>query len=441
MTLSQPTSGLTLLAAVVVALAVIAYFGFVAHFGVNVPFKDEWSSVALYRELVHGRLSLGSLWAQHNENRILFPNLLMLVLDHVSRVNTQTEMYFSAVLLLLALATTGYLFVRTTHCSLIWFLPSALVLLSWIQYAVALQGFAIALYLLLACLPLSLLALDGSRRHSGLFTLAVALAVVASYSSAQGLAIWVAGLVFLVASGQSRIRCWVWVACGGVTSLVYLVQFQWSAAGGGTGWTLRHPVAALHFLSLLLGGVLPTSHQVGIGIGVQTGVGAALFLLAVGAVVLWIWRRPTGAWLALPLALISFGIVIDVMITAGRAHTVEQSGATSSRYVMFNLWLLGGIWLACASWLVHASGRRIRSLVVVVAALCLLQVALSYHSGLVEGRGTHQLRVRAAALVVHHRTAPRVEVVRLVDPDYADFLRLAAFLEQHRLSVFAARSS
>ncbi|HEY6538436.1 MAG TPA: hypothetical protein VI138_05275 [Candidatus Dormibacteraeota bacterium] len=432
---------LTAAAAIVAVLAMLAYLAFVVHFGVNVPFKDEWSSVSLYRSFAEGRLSLSGLWAQHNENRLLFPNLLMLAFDRLSHFNTHTEMYGSAALLLLALVVTGYLFARTAGCRMVWFLPAALIVLGWLQYAVALQGYAIALYLLLACLPLSLLALDGSRGRRWLFVVAVALAVIASYSSAQGLAVWLAGLVMLVVGGQRPSRCWVWLACGCATVLIYLVDFQASAAGGGVGWAARHGLSSLHFLSLLLGGILPASHEFKIGVAVQTGVGAILLLLAVAAVVLGIWRRAARPQLALPLALISFTLVIDLMITAGRAHEAAQAGAASSRYLMFNLWLFAGIWLAYATWLVQSRGFVIRALTVGLVALCLVQIGLSYHAGLVEGRSTHRLREEAAHLLIDYRTAPAPEVVRLVDPDYASFRSLAPFLASHRLTVFTGGGS
>ncbi|EQD70080.1 hypothetical protein B1B_05187, partial [mine drainage metagenome] len=128
------------LALAVTSLAALAYLGFVHRYGVNVPFKDEWAMVSLDRLLAHGQLTVSALWAQHNENRMLFPNLLMLGLDHFSHFNTKVEMYGSAILLLGALALTGLLYGRTAGGSLLWFAPAALLVLSWAQYAVSLQG-------------------------------------------------------------------------------------------------------------------------------------------------------------------------------------------------------------------------------------------------------------------------------------------------------------
>ncbi len=116
------------ISASVLGLVAIAYLGFVYYFGVNVPFQDEWAVVILYRSTVHGRLSLAQLWTQHNENRMLFPNLLMLGLDHLSHFDTKVEMYASVLMLIVAVTLIAVLYRRTTSSSPIWFVPAGLVL-------------------------------------------------------------------------------------------------------------------------------------------------------------------------------------------------------------------------------------------------------------------------------------------------------------------------
>ncbi|MGH7641022.1 MAG: hypothetical protein ACREN7_04390 [Candidatus Dormibacteria bacterium] len=426
-----------MLAALALTGATAAYLGFVLHFGVNVPFKDEWSSVKLYQDLLRGRLSLGALWALHNENRIFFPNLLMLLLDRASRFNTVVEMVVSAVLLLAAVAGCAYVLLRTAPRRGIWFLAALVIPLSWLQSATALQGYAVALYLVLLCLALALVALFHAPARSWLFSLAVAAAVVASFSSAQGLAVWPAGLVFLVAREQPRRRCWWWVACGCGAALLYLLGFSWSGSGGGASWAVAHPLATAKFLVQLLGAVLPVSRRLMVTGTVQEVVGLALWLLALGLFCYWLRNRSHRGWLSLPLALVAFGAVIDVLITLGRAHTAALNGAGSSRYIAFNLWMLLGLATGYGLLLGRAHGRRLIAGMAVVAVLCAFQVALSYHSGLLLGASTHRLRERAASLVTSYCRAPRSEVVSLVDPDYGAFRQLAPMLQHHRLSVFA----
>ncbi len=423
------------ISASVLGLVAIAYLGFVYYFGVNVPFQDEWAVVILYRSAVHGRLSLAQLWTQHNENRMLFPNLLMLGLDHLSHFDTKVEMYASVLMLIVAVTLIAVVYRRTTSSSPMWFVPAGLVLFGWTQYAVALQGFAIALYLILLCLSVALVALAASRSRPALFLVAIFAATVASYSSTQGLAIWAAGLVFLLARGYPRSRCWWWLASAACISGIYWIGFIWSDTGGGVRWALANPAPTLHYFYLLVGSVIPTSHALGIGASAQAAVGAVLLLLSLGTVGYWLWRRNTGEWLAVPLALIAFGILIDFLITIGRAHLGLQT-ATSSRYTLFNLWLFAGVWLAGAAVVSRSHLPGARVVVVLLACLTLVQVLGSFHSGLVEGRITRSQREQAVALVHNYATAPENQVVPLVYQLYPGFKPLAAFLAHEHLSVF-----
>ncbi|MHB1500005.1 MAG: hypothetical protein ACYCYK_02360 [Candidatus Dormibacteria bacterium] len=422
-------------AVALLAAAAAAYGAFVHQFSVNVPFQDEWAMVIIYRLTVQGRLTLTALWTQHNENRMLFPQLLMLGLDRVSHFNTQVEIYLSAALLIVTVAALGLLYSRSVGGSWLWFVPGAFVLFSWLQYAVALQGFAIALYLILLCLVVSLMALAAAERRPWLLVLAVAAATVASYSSTQGLAIWAAGLVFLLVRRRPARQLWVWLISACVISAIYWIGFIWVDTGGGVRWAVANPGPSLHYFYLLAGATVPTSQALHFGATDQTVVGAGILLFGLAAFGYWIWRRQSSEWLAVPLALIGFGALIDFLITIGRAHLGIQT-ATSSRYTLFNLWLLAGVWLAWAA-IVSRSGLRVtRAAAVVLAVLCVVQIVGSYHSGLIEGRLTRAQREQAVTLVRHYQTAPASQVVPLVYQLYPGFKPLAAFLAARHLSVF-----
>src|SRR6516162_4277770 len=81
------------------ALPVVLYFVFVSRYSVNVVVDDQFSDVALIGKAFSGHLQLGDLWAQHNEHRIFFPNLIVLALAYSTHLDVQTEEYLSAALL------------------------------------------------------------------------------------------------------------------------------------------------------------------------------------------------------------------------------------------------------------------------------------------------------------------------------------------------------
>lgn len=422
-------------AAALMGFAAALYVVFVYQFSVNVPFQDEWSMVSLYRLTVQGRLSLAALWAQHNENRMLFPKLIMLTLDHLSHFNTRPEMYASAAFLIVSVGALAVLHSRSVGSSMLWFVPAAFVLFSWLQYAVALQGFAIALYLVLLCLVVSLVALTAAERHPWLLVLAMAAATVASYSSAQGLSVWGAGIVFLVVRHRPRSQRWGWLAGACLISGIYWIGFLWTETGGGVRWAVAHPVLSLQYYCLLVGGTLPTSSTLHFGLTGQEVIGAGVLLLDLCAFGYWVRQRSSSEWLAVPLALIAFGALINLLITLGRVD-LGLDLATSSRYTLFNLWLLAGTWLAWAAIVSRSRPWAGRAVAVVIALICLAQVAGSYHSGTIDGRATRTQREQAVTLVRHYQTAPESQVVPLVYLVYPEFKARAAFLAAHHLSVF-----
>ena len=72
-------AGLSLVGISVVAILwILLTFWFVHRFAVNTVLYDNWNDVRLISRANAGVLSLGDLWAQHGENRIFVPNLIVL---------------------------------------------------------------------------------------------------------------------------------------------------------------------------------------------------------------------------------------------------------------------------------------------------------------------------------------------------------------------------
>ena len=207
-----------------VALAVL-YVTFVAAYGVNGLWFDDWGFVSLVHAAQTGHLSLGLLWAQHNENRMAFPYLVMLAIALPTHYDTKVVMILDAVLFV---GTFGvWLAIVSSYCQRRVTLPlvavCGVVWFSLADWQNALWGFQLAWYLILGALMLMLLLLlnrSPDRSGPGRFVGAVVVAVVASYSSAQGLLLWPVGLICLAwawrGPGRSRRarrsacvdRCW-----------------------------------------------------------------------------------------------------------------------------------------------------------------------------------------------------------------------------------------
>ncbi len=414
------------------------YLWFVHAYGVNVPFEDEWHMVTLLASVHHGQLSINMLWAQHNENRMLFAYLVLLVLELTSHFNTTVEMYASAALLLAAIVLIWRLH-RTTAGGWSWGLvPAALVLLSLAQFTISLQGFAVAIYMVIASFALAMWLLERSSDRPWLLGLAVLVAVIGSYSSIQGLAIWPAGIAYFVVRHRSQRQILLWTGAGLATSALYLVGFNWAlTGGGGVGSALSQPLLSLHYLALLVGSAVPQSSLLHLDQRTLSVLGIVI-LAAVAAIYFVAYRLRPAPEMAVAIAIITLGLVVDLLNTLGRAGEGVPYAA-SGRYVVFNLWLLAGVWLgALEAWRLLRKKSAVPTLALSGAAVLVgLQIGLSLHSGLIAGQDLHKQREVAVRLVAHYANSQPALVRQDVYPSYSVFVERAMILRHLRLSVFA----
>ncbi|HEY6537931.1 MAG TPA: hypothetical protein VI138_02685 [Candidatus Dormibacteraeota bacterium] len=405
-------------------------------YGVNVPNTDDWSIVALLQRLDTGHLTLSALWAQHFESRVLFSNLLYLGLASASRADLKIDMYVSWLLLAGSCLGVVWLIRRQTGLGWWWFLPAFLVLFSLDQYAPVLSAFQLCLYLALPCLVVMVGALLAANRRPGLLVLAVLAAVVGSYSTSQGLALWPVGLLLLVCTGQPVRRAVVWVVATALTVAVYLEGYSAAATGGSAGWIAAHPGAAGGFYLELMGGIVPRSGHVGVSGAEQAALGFALSVASLILIGLAVRRRGRAPWLLVPTSLVAFSVAVGLLTTSGRAQ-FGVGYALTPRYGLFSLWDLVGVWLGLALLWRALGPRWVKAGLTLVALVVALQVALSLHEGVVGARHLHATRETAASVVRDYGTASSAEVTHYVFGQVHEFRQLAAFLQRRRLSVFA----
>ena len=180
---------------------------YVRAFGVSVVYFDAWSVVRLFDKWSSGTLSLLDLLEQHNEHRMFFPKGFELLLGWITVYNNVVEMYvkmyliqicFLATLIILLLA-----FKDNVRAWLFIFAPVAFLIFSFRQYENMLFGFQInfAFTQTFGVLALFLLYVLGHGRLQKLaFVAALGSGTIASFSTAQGLFVWPAGLLQLFLS-------------------------------------------------------------------------------------------------------------------------------------------------------------------------------------------------------------------------------------------------
>ena len=181
----------TVFAVVGFSAPIAAYFWLIHSFGVNVPLGDQLTDVNIIGDSYSGHLSFAELWAQHNENRIFFPHLIVLLLSRTTHFNIVFEEYVSAVLLVIAIGLL--VLTHRQNAGRIWWVfycPVAILMLSFVQYQNSLWGFQLAWYLVLFAFTIVLFLLDQPRLTPLLLALSITSGIVASFSSLQGLIVW-----------------------------------------------------------------------------------------------------------------------------------------------------------------------------------------------------------------------------------------------------------
>ena len=182
-----------------------------------------------------------------------------------------------------------------------------------------------AFYLVLLAVAVVLYLLDRPALTTGVFAGSIVAAVVASYSSFQGLLIWPVGLILLYCRRRSRQAVIVWVGSAILTSIVFFYHYSSSAGGDNNAYGFVHPVAAVEFYFTLIGEATG-QQQIASLVHSNASLGHNTAVLSLGIVIvaLAIWTlcvygfRQTESGVPLGVALISFGLLFAAITTVGR---------------------------------------------------------------------------------------------------------------------------
>ena len=122
MGMSRPVQGVLRAAVLAGPAAVVLYL--VLRYGVNVPSWDQWTLVDSMVQLDLGSLPRAGIIGQHNEHRMIFPKLLMLLLALLTRWNIVAEMLAGVLLtgcsLLILLALLRPILRETSQAATVW---------------------------------------------------------------------------------------------------------------------------------------------------------------------------------------------------------------------------------------------------------------------------------------------------------------------------------
>ena len=413
-------------------------FLYVRAFGVNVVFADAWDMVLVFRKWSSGRLAFADLYAQHNEHRMFFPKGAELLLGMLTRYNNVAEMYLIVSCFLVTAAVLLLAFRREIGLPLIFFVPVALLIFSFRQYENMLFGFQInfaftqtfgvlALYLLYAA------SSNDTKRLA--FVAALGSATVASFSTAQGLLVWPAGLLGLLlgpaATSRKKIFVGIWGLVGVAEWVAYFVDYETPQGHPPLVHALNHVGTAAEYFLTLLGSALfwhPEHALMG---------GLVIGCLALGIFFAMYWRgvlREHSFWISLFL----YSLLILATITLGRSGMFGVWQAAISRYTSFSILAVASVYAVLAKMVLARGfgiGRAVLLLTIVGAIL--LSAGISYRNGIEVGRVQQASRERAAYILATYESQPDVRLTTLY-PRPETVRRRAPLLERLGYNVFSS---
>src|SRR5215203_2722547 len=411
---------------------------YVRAFGVNVVFADAWDMVLVFHKFFSGRLTFADLYAQHNEHRMFFPKGAELLLGLLTRYNNVAEMYVVVSCFLITAAVLLVAFRREIGLPLIFFVPVALLIFSFRQYENMLFGFQInfAFTQTFGVIALYLLSSSG-RGNFGAYAFAAALgsATIASFSTAQGLLVWPAGLLLglllgSVARQEKKVLVGLWGIVGVAEWVAYFVDYHTPRGHPPLLDALGHIGTAPGDFLTLLGSALfwrpEHAYEGGLVIGC---LALAMFLATYGRGVL----RQHSFW----ISLLFYSLFILATITLGRSGMFGVLQAAISRYTTFSVLAVASLYALLAK-MVFATTASVLRIVLLLAlfGIILLSAGVSYRDGIEVGRVQEVSRERAAHVLETYRSQPDARLVALY-PRPKTVRRRAPLLERLGYNVFS----
>lgn len=331
----------------------------VARNALDVPLIDQWSFVPQIERFYTGTLTVGDLWAQHGEHRLMFPKIVMLGLASVTGWNVLYEIALNVLLATAIFFVVAHVVRRDLASSAkpppawLWFVFS-LAVFSLSQWENWLWGWQLQIFLNVLCVTGAIAFLCRIPLQWRTLSAAALLGFVATYSFGNGLLIWPIGLALVAAApatGPPRRRLLVaWVLISAAAIWSYLAGFRGGAAPP-LETILARPIAYLRYVATFLGSPLasfsgsawpPRDTGVAAVIG---GGGLVLLFLAARRTL----RRPRAEWPLGSLAIAAYAIGSGLVVSVARFRGGTPN-ALASRYAtvatLFWLGVLGVVWSA-----------------------------------------------------------------------------------------------
>lgn len=395
---------------VLVVAAPLYTLSLIRNYGITVPFLDQWELVPLLGKAHTNELSISDIWAQHNEHRIFFPQVVMLAMASMTNWDIMYELYANMVLAGLIFFFLYRLVLRSLGESVPLWLLSALSFLvfspaqfeNW-GWGWEIQVFMSVLFTIVAVWAI----VQWPDQLKGVLVAATA-AVISSYSFNNGLLTWIIVGVILIAQ---RDRKWRYILIWSSAFIMALVLYYYGYTKPG-----HHPPLVL-FLKYPFYFILYVLAYIGSPIGFYNGyiaIIAGLSLVIMLSVITIIIRRSSREMFekALPwLALALYSFFSAAATGIGRLG-FGVSQALSSRYITISLLFIIATLVITVIFINNhlRINKRLPitgiAAISVVSALFIVCYSFSFSAGRSAMVNKHQISIVGADCLQHLEIAP-----------------------------------
>jgi hypothetical protein len=388
-----------------IALAFLIYF-----YGVDVPYWDQFTVVAVSASARIGTLHIPDLWAQTNESRLFFPNLLLIGLDFLTKGNIKDQMFvmvLEAILILWNIYWLASLTLPSYWGRRVGVFLAALLIFSPIQWESWLMGTQVIVFMPILCLTTALVVCCSQRSPWTKLWMCAALCIVATYSFANGMLCWVliAGWVVLVFRTvlQRVIAAIAWAALFGGTLATYFHGYIWLPNVGRLRDLPRTPIRAVRCFLAFLGGPLGSGHGLH-DLLLANCVGLVVLILVV-LVLLKLFRTPIESelWrLSMPWVTLGAYSLVNAAVSTVTRGRDDPLYLLDSRYTTFALYAMVAL-----IFLLPILFRQTWIGVALIAALFCLH-ARTFANGVGEMQALHVERLESKACFAFAKVIPNM---------------------------------
>ena len=401
----------------------------------------------MFINFLEDKLTLGDLLAYHNEHRVLFFRLLVILLGYLSNLNMKWLMYASAFCQLTILLTLfkyysnkfGY-----SHKSLYVFVPIPFLIFTLQQHTNTLWGFQLGYHFCLCLSILSLYFLSKVNPENSLVTFFICLLItsVASFTHLHGLFIWVIGFMYFLymhfhiptSKNYWLKRLLLWSMLATIIFILYFWDFSTPVHHPSILFVFTNPIKALRFFIAMFGN-LTTVTSVGKLWVASSGI---LVIFSIAYTLLKIYKNKISYHNIFPIFLIIYTLIFIIAVTASRSG-FGIGAALFSRYTTFTLLSIIGTYLLLVHSIYHTHNNS-KSLKIVFFFLLLFitkHIISAYPEGLRSGAITKNLRLEGQKILLNYKTANKTAVQYHLYINEILVKQYASKCAEHKLSVFA----